>query len=147
MRKLTAAETKTMRDKIAMAQGNLCPLCGGDFKEAKLVKRKLKPKLIKVLDHDHATGVIRGVLCNNCNGMEGQISNRANRAKRNITALQWLRNLVGYLETCEKAQSSLIYHTHKTEDQKRLLRNKRARNKRAAIKAATIIRENTHGKN
>ena len=147
MRKLTAAETKIMRDKIAKAQGYMCPLCHGDFKEAVIVKRKLKPKLIQVLDHDHTTGVIRGVLCNNCNGMEGQISNRANRAKRDLTLLEWLQNLVGYLETCEKAQSSLIYHTHKTQDDKRLLRNKRARNKRAAIKAATILRENTSGKN
>lgn len=139
MKKLTAAETKTVRDSIAKAQGMKCALCDGDFREAKLVGRKLKPKLVQTLDHDHSTGMIRGVLCSNCNGLEGQIANRINRAKRNTSDLEWMQNYINYIASSRKNPSNMIYHTHKTQDQKRLLTNKRARNKRAAAKAAKIL--------
>ena len=45
-------------DEIVNEQGGVCPLCGREDPEH--------------VDHDHATGTVRGVLCFNCNGGLGQ---------------------------------------------------------------------------
>jgi hypothetical protein len=86
------------------------------------------------LDHDHETGYIRDVLCLNCNGMEGKVFNRARRANKG-GELEWLKNLVSYLERHSTPQhGGYIHPTYKTEEEKRLARNKRARQKRARAK-------------
>lgn len=86
------------------------------------------------LDHDHKTGLIRGVLCRNCNGIEGKINNLANRAKRTLSKKDWLGKLILYWIKHEVDQTRLYYPSHKTEDEKRELRNKKARLKRRATK-------------
>lgn len=43
-------------------QGGLCAICGGD---GFVMKGCHKMKL--VVDHCHETGVVRGLLCHNCN--------------------------------------------------------------------------------
>ena len=52
------------RDRILEEQGSVCAACGSD-----------KPNSIKGwhVDHCHTTGVIRGVLCANCNVALGQV--------------------------------------------------------------------------
>src|SRR5690242_15629129 len=45
-------------DRLVAAQGGVCPICGRE-----------KPEHV---DHDHATGKLRGILCFNCNGGLGQ---------------------------------------------------------------------------
>jgi len=139
MRKLKHSEIPTIRESIKIAQGNKCPLCLASFTDAKMVKRKLVPKYQPALDHDHATGHIRGVLCTNCNGMEGKIKNRVNRAKRELSLIQWLENLLKYWKQHNNPKTVLIHPTHKTDDEKRLAINKKARLKRAQIKAAKIL--------
>lgn len=37
-------------------QGNLCAICGGK-----------QPGKVLCIDHNHATGAVRGLLCGNCN--------------------------------------------------------------------------------
>jgi hypothetical protein len=44
--------------EMALAQGGVCAICGAGTTEK-------RPKLS--IDHDHDTGVVRGLLCNNCN--------------------------------------------------------------------------------
>lgn len=88
------------------------------------------------LDHDHGTGHIRAVLCRNCNGIEGKIYNLANRAKRDATPLWWLEKLCEYWKHYIENPTGVYHPVHKTADEKRLLKNKRARLKRAKLKKA-----------
>jgi len=102
-------------------QGNECPLCKQQMNED------------TVVDHDHASGDVRAVLCRWCNSCLGKIENWSNRVGRGIVPLQFLANTVEYLRFHTAYPSNLKYPTHKTEDEKRLLRNKRAR--QARVKA------------
>lgn len=49
-----------------------CPLCAEAYSET----------LIPVIDHDHATGKVRGVICFLCNHALGRISDRSSTARR-----------------------------------------------------------------
>ena len=125
--RLKTSQIAPVRAKLLKAQEYKCPLCDKSMKGG-----QKKP----ALDHDHATGYIRDVLCLNCNRTEGEVLNRANRAKgTEVTPLGWLRNLVAYHERHQTSQhNGLLHPTHKTADEKRIATNARARKKRAAIK-------------
>jgi len=108
-----------LRDKIMQEQENQCWLCKIDLRT-----------VVPCLDHDHETGRIRGVLCQNCNGIEGKIANLARRAKRNRTRYDYIVSILGYWNMHSAIQRPEIHPTHKTTDEKRLRRNKKAREKR-----------------
>lgn len=125
---------KLARTKVAAAttvllkkQGYKCPLCTGSLR-ATAIKSP-------VLDHDHQHGHIRDVLCNNCNGIEGRVRSLANRAKNGRTAKEWVSSLVDYWTRHETSQHGLVHHTFKTPEDKRLAANKKARERRAKMKA------------
>lgn len=42
-------------------QNNCCGICGNTFSGARYTER------MACVDHDHATGEVRGILCNACN--------------------------------------------------------------------------------
>jgi Recombination endonuclease VII len=88
------------------------------------------------LDHDHYTGVVRGVLCRNCNGMEGKIKNLAVRGKRALSIMQYLANIVRYWVYHSVDRTGLVHPTHLTDDEKRVKRNTKARKARAAKKVS-----------
>ena len=72
---LTLAE----HDTLAASQGGLCAICGRE--------RPLR------VDHDHATGVIRGLLCHNCNvalGLLGEDAQVISLAAQYVAARQRL---------------------------------------------------------
>ena len=48
------------------SQGNVCAICG----ESEQVLHNGLPRLMAV-DHNHSTGAVRGILCNNCNRLIG----------------------------------------------------------------------------
>lgn len=87
-----------------------------------------------VLDHDHHTGAIRGVLCRNCNGMEGKAKTIAIRGRRSLTLSTYLRKIADYWDFHQTDRTGLIYPTHLTPDQKRIKRNTKARKVRAKAK-------------
>ena len=108
-----------------------------EFRRLLLEKQNGRCKICRVkiensgcLDHCHVSGNIRAVLCNNCNGIEGKIFNLARRAKRDATPLWWIEQLVRYWSETIENPSGVYHPLHKTADEKRLLRNKRARVKR-----------------
>ena len=127
MVRLKTSQLAPVRAKLLEKQKHTCPLCGGSMKGG-----RKKP----ALDHDHTTGYIRDVLCVNCNGIEGKIHNLARRgAGKGKSVQEYLRNVLEYWERHETPQHGGILHsTHKTEEEKRLERNAKARKRRAALK-------------
>ncbi|AOJ69187.1 MULTISPECIES: endonuclease domain-containing protein [unclassified Burkholderia] len=96
-----------------------------------------------VVDHDHRTGECRAVVCRWCNAVLGKIENWAFRIGQGVDPLMFLRNVSVYLGPNAETGSVLhgvgkgvIYPSHKTEDEKRLARNKKARVARAKAKLA-----------
>ena len=116
--KLKTKEIKAFRELLLKEQEGRCVLC------------RIKIHDGGCLDHCHVTGYVRGVLCRNCNGIEGKIFNLARRAKRQLTETKWLLTLVNYLDLHKYSPSGVLHPTHKTADEKRLLINKKARERR-----------------
>lgn len=120
MYKLKRKEIKYWRDKLLRAQQGKCPICGLDLAEDEAV-----------LDHDHVTGHIRGALHPSCNRLDGKCINWAYRTK-GTDYPQMMINLAKYWSN---DYSELPIHpTHKTAEEKRLARNKKARIARAKRK-------------
>ena len=86
-----------VRATLLESQGNICILCG---RSAEVIGKTL------CVDHSHKTGLVRAVLCRNCNSMAGRVENSINRAKQGISFEQWLDNFVEYI----KADSTCMIH-------------------------------------
>ncbi len=126
--RLKQSQLAAYRQAQLALQGGCCALTG----------KALKPE-DAVVDHCHTTGVIRGVIDRGANSMLGKIENhrRLARLTSDKDLSLFLSNVVGYLsQGARKAMmpDAAIYPTHKTADEKRTLRNKRVRVKRAAAK-------------
>lgn len=67
--------TYQQKQELILKQNNKCLCCGVDFETI----RRLQHICI---DHDHITGVIRGVLCNNCNTALGLLHEDLERVKK-----------------------------------------------------------------
>lgn len=71
-------------DAKVRAQENRCAICGTDFSE--FTRRP-------AIDHDHATGKVRDLLCNTCNVRVGVVEGEAN----------WRPGVLAYIERHKKA--------------------------------------------
>ena len=133
--KLARSAMRTHAARLLQEQGGLCPLC--------LKPIDLRIKGEGVIDHDHDDGRIRGLLHRSCNAAEGKISNAAARWGAKSSAygdiVPYLERVVAYLK---QEKSRFIYPMHKTPDEKKDDRNRRAREARAAIKAKRIMLAN-----
>ena len=123
--KVRVGQIKALKMLILKEQNFCCAVCGLNMR---------KDTSNACLDHDHKTGYIRGVLCRNCNRGEGKILTQMTTCKRGGTGIDWLLNLMQYVLFHRIPQTNWIHPTHKTEDEKRLLRNKKARYKRKVLK-------------
>lgn len=132
-RKLTRSQIRPTAMKLLKDQGGVCALCGHT------IDLSIKGEL--VLDHDHETGLVRGALHRSCNAAEGKVANAAGRwgakSMQYSVIRPWLQNLLDYLS---KPPTPYIYPTHKTDDEKRLERNAKARRARATRQARTLVR-------
>lgn len=125
MRRLKTTEVAPTRETLLQQQQHRCALC-------KLPLTQFHA----VLDHDHSTGLIRGVLHRSCNALLGKVEN--NFKRYGVPSLPaFLHGAAPYLQKHESDQTGLLHPTHKTDDEKRIARNTKARKKRAATKKET----------
>lgn len=112
-------ELTAYREEALKAQKGIDPITGMEI-------------LAAALDHDHDTGHTRAVLDIRSNAWEGKVRKafiRCGLRKINANYSKCLRNLANYLDKDWK--SNPLHPTHRTPDQIRILRNKRARRARA----------------
>jgi len=99
-------DIKALRLEILEEQDGICPLCGTpiDIEDA-------------VLDHDHSTTLIRGVLHSCCNSIEGNLKHKFKRGggEKYTDFLSYIKNLCVYLE---KEQYPLIHPIEKPKEPK-----------------------------
>lgn len=118
--RLKTTEVAVIRERLAKANNNRCALC-----QLPLTK--------PVLDHDHATGAVRGVLHNGCNALLGKLENNYKRyGVVNLAAFS--NGVAAYLQRHVTNQTGYLHPTYRTEDEKRIRRNTKARAARAARK-------------
>lgn len=123
--KLKSTQITPTRARLLAEQGGKCALCCLPLTAASAV-----------LDHDHDTGAIRGVLHRSCNAVLGKTENGAVRyCVPNLVA--FASGLGNYIRTHQVNVTGLIHPLHRTPEEKKLLRNKRARIKRAKTKETT----------
>jgi hypothetical protein len=100
MRRLTRAEIKPFRDELATKQGLRCAICSAPL------------TLVSHLDHDHTTGVVRGVLHPGCNLLLGKVENNARRTR--VDLLAFALGLHQYLQ----ATQGVLHPNHLTPEEK-----------------------------
>lgn len=123
-RKLKVAEVKTVRLALLGQQAYRCALCKLECPEGKAV-----------LDHCHTTGAVRAALHSSCNALLGKVENNYRRyGVSNLAA--WAAGMPAYLDQHKVNRTGLIHPTHKTDEEKRLARNAKARKTRATRKAS-----------
>jgi hypothetical protein len=117
MLKLTVAQVPLVKQAILEKRQNFqCAICP-------------TPLTVRTgcLDHDHFTGIVRGVLCRNCNGIEGKIKNLVTRGRRTLSHKDyWMQH--------EKDRTGYIYPTHLNPIEKKAKAKVRAKKKRVAAK-------------
>lgn len=113
MRRITQKEIKELREKYLLLQNNLCALCRDylDINEA-------------VLDHDHESGQLRGVLHRGCNVMEGVITNNM---KRNRIDEIRLSSILANLQDYQRELKDLLHPSHRTPEERKQRAKKRAK--------------------
>jgi len=111
--RLKAAAIAAYRELEITAQGGLCALCGEPIETGKAV-----------LDHDHKTGLIRGVLHRGCNALEGNITNAL---PRNLITPARLAGIFENWLRYHSTAKDLLHPSHRTQAERKV----RARKRRA----------------
>lgn len=103
LRQIKSTEVKELREKILENQGFKCAICGKTLSEDDTgISLDHQHRLNKnqVIGTDGA-GLIRGVLCRDCNVYEGKIWNNGTRYKQFKTVkerIEFLKQLIQYYE-------------------------------------------------
>lgn len=112
-KRLKPSEVADYRQQLLVQQNHVCALCDELIEPGKAV-----------LDHDHASGHIRGVLHRGCNAMEGVI---ANNMARNLMTWARLEQLFERLRWYQEQHQPELHPTHRTPEERRIRAKKRAK--------------------
>jgi hypothetical protein len=87
--KVTYGLTEEEYNDRLTQQNNVCAVCGNpETRRAGRTVKTIGNKLMLHVDHNHTTGVVRGLLCSSCNQALGLLGDNPNR----------IRSLLSYLE-------------------------------------------------
>jgi hypothetical protein len=101
--RITRAQLDEVREMLLVKQNYLCALCRQPFNSRDWA----------VVDHDHYTGLIRGVIHNSCNGAEGNLIVKANLCHKGVKPYPFLISLGEYLRLhTETPQTRMIHPLH-----------------------------------
>lgn len=124
-KRLPQSKLADFRAQQMEAQGRKCPISGWYLTAD-----------TAVADHCHRTGMHRGTLHSWINSCLGRIENAARSVGRDNNVPAFLRACAEYIEKYEQHPTFIFHHTHRTDEEKRLKRNKKSRARYAAKKAA-----------
>lgn len=110
--KLKYSEVAEFRSQQLQKQQSRCALCGDVIYDD------------AVLDHDHKSGLLRGVLHRGCNSMLGKIENAMPRSRVDLGRLASISsNLIKYL-TADPC-SEFLHPTYKTPEERAMYKKKK----------------------
>ena len=117
MKRLKPKDVAQYRAARLVEQGGICLLCGCELDKSEAV-----------LDHDHQSGKIRGVLHRGCNAWLGKTENciKINKLQDRLEFLVSVR-VQWYMQNT----TDVYHHSYRTEEEKRIRRNKKARARNA----------------
>jgi hypothetical protein len=135
MRKLARTTMDSWKRKhLREVQGGLCPLCNQPI--------DLTITGEGVVDHNHDSGEIRGILHRSCNAAEGKVANAIGRwGSKNTTYPAIIAFAVRLVKYWTQPGTGLIYHGHKTPEEKALADKLKARKRAATSRANKKVRE------
>lgn len=111
--RIKQSEVAGIRERMLKEQDGICPLCGY------LIETDA------VLDHDHTTGHIRGVLHRQCNHAEGRVLDWIKRTGKRVNPLEFIKRLRAYWST--DFSENPYHYTHVTEVEREIKRLKKQR--------------------
>lgn len=128
MRKLARSMMNSWKARQIKEQGGVCPVSGRPFDPHNMQDA--------VIDHDHVTGEIRGVLLRSANAVEGKVKNAVARwggtGEDYSKVIPYLKRLVAYLE---RPGTGLVYPMHKTKEDRMEAQRAKARERAAEVRA------------
>lgn len=137
LRKLARSQMRAWAQRhLKVVQGGLCPLC------CKPIDLTIKGE--GVIDHDHDTGQIRGVLHRSCNAAEGKAANAVSRWGSKDSSYQaiiaFMERLLAYWK---QEPTEFIYPMHLTPEEKAAKAKLKARVRAAEKRAVVRIKKET----
>lgn len=109
--KLKHREIAACRDSLLEQQDYRCRLCDDYIEDD------------AVLDHDHRTGVVRGVLHRGCNSMLGRIER--NMAISKLSMIRFIKFTEQITDYMQNTDSNYIHPTFKTKEERTMAYKKK----------------------
>lgn len=97
---LKRSDIPRIRTQILIEQEYRCPLCGNKITENDRITLDHQHKYRKTdINGENGNGMVRGVLCADCNACEGKIYNAMTRFLKQPVKeerIEWINNLISY---------------------------------------------------
>jgi Recombination endonuclease VII len=106
------AQIKAITEELLRRQGGLCEIC----------EKEMTQRDGPVLDHDHDTGVLRGVIHRSCNAAEGKVRIKAMWAHKGVGKTNFLIGLGKYLEKHKNNPRNLLHSSWLSKKEKAVMK-------------------------